>query len=243
MTLRVSDYICPQLLSPTRSRTDHRMTGSLTGRAATVGHRPLFKRARTPALGATWVGGRGRGDRLRTLRGRSSLEVRDVDVYECRAAAEGVSADDASATVRHSRANFPRRGRFAASATPARARGERQEGSVLQAPVVVNGGCSAASDSQKAWSAHRPRRCGVAHGVPTMARHSKVRAGPHRKTVPRAMAPQPGPTIKREPWSEEENQKLLRTYDELGSKWADIARQLPGRTDNACVTKSLFPLE
>ena len=45
------------------------------------------------------------------------------------------------------------------------------------------------------------------------------------------------PTIKREPWSEEENQKLLRTYDDLGSKWADIARQLPGRTDNACVTK------
>ncbi len=49
------------------------------------------------------------------------------------------------------------------------------------------------------------------------------------------------PTIKREPWSEEENQKLLRTYDELGSKWADIARQLPGRTDNACVTNSLSP--
>ena len=47
------------------------------------------------------------------------------------------------------------------------------------------------------------------------------------------------PTIKREPWSEEENQKLLRTYDELGSKWADIARQLPGRTDNACVTNRL----
>ena len=42
------------------------------------------------------------------------------------------------------------------------------------------------------------------------------------------------PEIKREPWCEEENQKLLKTYDELGSKWADIARQLPGRTDNAC---------
>jgi hypothetical protein len=50
------------------------------------------------------------------------------------------------------------------------------------------------------------------------------------------------PTIKREPWSEEENQKLLRTYDELWSKWADIARQLPGRTDNACVNSSLYPL-
>jgi hypothetical protein len=49
------------------------------------------------------------------------------------------------------------------------------------------------------------------------------------------------PTIKREPWSEAENRKLLQTYDELGSKWADIARQLPGRTDNACVNDSPLP--
>ena len=48
------------------------------------------------------------------------------------------------------------------------------------------------------------------------------------------------PTIKREPWSEAENRKLLQTYDDLGSKWADIARQLPGRTDNAYVFRA-FP--
>lgn len=42
------------------------------------------------------------------------------------------------------------------------------------------------------------------------------------------------PSIKREPWTKEEDENLLALYKQHGSKWAEIASGLPGRTDNAC---------
>ena len=41
------------------------------------------------------------------------------------------------------------------------------------------------------------------------------------------------PTLKRTPFSPEEDDMLLNLHKELGNKWAVIARHLPGRSDNA----------
>ncbi|KAJ0981392.1 hypothetical protein J5N97_009647 [Dioscorea zingiberensis] len=41
------------------------------------------------------------------------------------------------------------------------------------------------------------------------------------------------PNIKKDTWSEEEDRTLIQIHREVGNKWAEIAKKLPGRTENS----------
>ncbi|GLJ16824.1 hypothetical protein SUGI_0289870 [Cryptomeria japonica] len=41
------------------------------------------------------------------------------------------------------------------------------------------------------------------------------------------------PDIKRDVWTEEEERMIVRAHAELGNKWAEIAKRIPGKTENA----------
>jgi Myb-like DNA-binding domain len=47
------------------------------------------------------------------------------------------------------------------------------------------------------------------------------------------------PFIKKGPWSSEEDKTLISLHHSLGNRWSDIAKSLPGRTDNSIKVRYL----
>lgn len=64
----------------------------------------------------------------------------------------------------------------------------------------------------------------------TIARHFPSRIG---KQCRERWHNQLRPDIKREAWNSEEEKLLISLHAKMGNKWADIAKMLPGRTENA----------
>eukprot|EP00499_Haloplacidia_sp_CaronLabIsolate_P013212 CAMPEP_0196774336 /NCGR_PEP_ID=MMETSP1104-20130614/3326_1 /TAXON_ID=33652 /ORGANISM="Cafeteria sp., Strain Caron Lab Isolate" /LENGTH=433 /DNA_ID=CAMNT_0042144491 /DNA_START=77 /DNA_END=1378 /DNA_ORIENTATION=- len=70
-------------------------------------------------------------------------------------------------------------------------------------------------------------------GVKSWSRIGAAMAGRNGKQCRERWHNQLDPSIKKTPWSEEEELLLQQLHRKYGNRWAEIAKHLPGRSDNA----------
>ncbi|XP_042381062.1 transcription factor MYB118-like [Zingiber officinale] len=71
------------------------------------------------------------------------------------------------------------------------------------------------------------------HGLTKWAQIAKLMRGRIGKQCRERWNNHLRPNIKKETWSEEEDKILIEVHSEVGNKWAEIAKRLPGRTENS----------
>ncbi|KAK2967052.1 hypothetical protein RJ640_015272 [Escallonia rubra] len=101
---------------------------------------------------------------------------------------------------------------------------------------VKNGGLSTAALIKGQWTDEEDRkliRLVKQHGVRKWAQIAEKMIGRAGKQCRERWHNHLRPDIKKDTWSEEEERMLVEAHQKVGNKWAEIAKRIPGRTENS----------